>query len=96
MLIGIVNREFKSIAENGPRPQDLQKVKEFMQKQYNDNLIENSYWLGVMEEKIITGLDIHTNYLTVLNNIDEKSIKQFAIDLQKADNFKEIVQIGTK
>ncbi len=96
MLIGIVNREFKSIAENGPRPQDLQKVKEFIQKQYNDNLIENSYWLGVMEEKIITGLDIHTNYLTILNSIDEESIKQFAIDLQKADNLKEIVQIGTK
>ena len=28
--------------------------------------------------------------------IDEESIKQFAIDLQKADNLKEIVQIGTK
>ena len=80
MLIGIVNREFKSIAENGPRPK-IYKKKGVHAKQYNDNLIETDS-LGVMEEKNRFGPRIH-QLSHFLNNIDEESIKQFAIDLQK-------------
>ena len=74
----------------------MQKVKEFLTKQYQENLIENWYWQNVEIEKIITNLDIHTDYLTILEKIDEHAIQQFANVIVQTSNKKEIVQIGTK
>lgn len=95
-LVEIINQEFLAIASQGPRTQDLQKVKEFLTKQYQENLIENWYWQNVEIEKIITNLDIHTDYLTILEKIDEHAIQQFANVIVQTSNKKEIVQIGTK
>ena len=95
-LVEIINQEFLAIASQGPRTQDLQKVKEFLTKQYQENLIENWYWQNVEIEKIITNLDIHTDYLTILEKIDEHAIQQFANVIEQTSNKKEIVQIGTK
>ena len=74
----------------------MQKVKEFLTKQYQENLIENWYWQNIEIEKIITNLDIHTDYLTILEKIDEHAIQQFANVIVQTSNKKEIVQIGTK
>ena len=95
-LVEIINQEFLAIASQGPRTQDLQKVKEFLTKQYQENLIENWYWQNVEIEKIITNLDIHTDYLTILEKIDEHAIQQFANVIVQTSNKKEIVQIELK
>ncbi|MCE5331226.1 MAG: insulinase family protein [Bacteroidales bacterium] len=43
-LIGIIHAEVKEIIANGPRIDDLQKVKENMLKKYTEDLAENNWW----------------------------------------------------
>ncbi|MPM37292.1 hypothetical protein SDC9_83901 [bioreactor metagenome] len=73
----IIHRELKSIADNGPRAEDFSKVKEYMLKQYNENLKENNYWMNVLDTKYFYGEDNHSNYLTILNSITANDVKSF-------------------
>lgn len=77
-LNDIIHRELKIIAENGPRSEDFKKVKEYMLKQYTENLKENGYWMGIMSNKYFYGEDNFTDYLNILNTLSEKDIQQFA------------------
>ncbi|MGB4413957.1 MAG: insulinase family protein [Paludibacter sp.] len=43
-LINIIHAEVKEIVANGPRVDDLQKVKENMLKKYSEDLAENNWW----------------------------------------------------
>lgn len=43
-LMGIIHAEVKEIVANGPRKDDLQKVKENMLKKYTEDLAENTWW----------------------------------------------------
>ncbi|MDO9633916.1 MAG: insulinase family protein, partial [Paludibacter sp.] len=43
-LMSIIHKEVDEIVENGPRQDDLQKVKENMLKKYAEDLRENSWW----------------------------------------------------
>ena len=42
--MGIIHAEVKEIVANGPRKDDLQKVKENMLKKYTEDLAENTWW----------------------------------------------------
>lgn len=77
-LNDIIHRELKIIAENGPRSEDFKKVKEYMLKQYTENLKENGYWMGIMSNKYFYGEDNFTDYLNILNTLSENDIQQFA------------------
>lgn len=77
-LNDIIHRELKIIAENGPRSEDFKKVKEYMLKQYTENLKENGYWMGILSNKYFYGEDNFTDYLNILNTLSEKDIQQFA------------------
>lgn len=77
-LNDIIHRELKIIAENGPRSEDFKKVKEYMLKQYTENLKENGYWMGILSNKYFYGEDNFTDYLNILNTLSENDIQQFA------------------
>lgn len=95
-LLPIIKNEFENIAKNGPREQDLQKVKEFMTKKYTDNKIDNGYWRQIMLEQYITGINMNDKYLETLDKTDSKTIQKLAAKILKFNNRKEVVQIGTK
>ncbi len=82
----IVHRELKEIAEKGPRVEDFNKVKEYMLKQYNENLKENSYWRNILDTKYFYGEDNHSNYLTILNTITTDDVKNFVKEFLSQDN----------
>ena len=46
----IIFTELDNIAKAGPSEGDLNKVKEFMLKKHAEDLKENSYWLGSIDE----------------------------------------------
>ncbi|MDO5665704.1 MAG: insulinase family protein [Bacteroidia bacterium] len=77
-LNAIIHRELKSIADNGPRAEDFSKVKEYMTKQYNESLKENSYWMSILDTKYFYGEDNYSNYLNTLNAITANDVKEFA------------------
>lgn len=95
-LTPILFAELKAIAANGPRPEDLQKTKEYLLKVYTDAQVSNGYWLGVKTEQYVSGVNMSKEYVKAVNGITAESIKKLTKGLLKNMQTKEVVQIGSK
>ena len=92
----IIYNVLKDIAANGPRETDFTKVKEYMNKSYNENLKENSYWMNILDTMYFYGEDMHTNYIDTVNAITPDEIRDFAANLLNQGNKKTIVMMPKK
>ena len=63
----IVMTELQKVTQEGPRPEHLAKVKEFMLKKHLENEKENSYWLNQLHEYYFSNIDMNTNYKKLVN-----------------------------
>lgn len=93
-LMTIIFAEAAKLAQNGPSEANLNKVKEFMLKKHAENLKENSYWLGVFDEYLLTGVDMAQGYDALVNSITVKDIQKFADDLFKQKNEVEVTMVS--
>lgn len=89
----IIHTVLKDIAANGPREADFTKVKEYMNKSYNENLKENSYWLNVLDTRYFYGEDTYTTYIETVNAVTPGEIRDFAASLMNQGNAKTIVMM---
>lgn len=89
----IIYNVLKEIAANGPRETDFTKVKEYMNKSYNESLKENGYWLNVLDTRYFYGEDTYTNYIETVNAVTPGEIKEFAANLINQGNKKTIVMM---
>ncbi len=83
-------------AEEGPRQQDLDKVREYMLKKFTENQKENSYWDSLMYNQVAVGYDKNKNYEKILNSITTNDLKKFAKNLLKQGNQIEISMVGVE
>lgn len=91
-LMGIAKTELENMAQKGPRPEDLKKVKEFMQKKHAEMQERNNYWLNAIETYLRDGINPTKNYEDILNGITIESMAQFGKKLIGSYK-KEIVQL---
>lgn len=93
-LMKIIFAEVENMAKSGPAEEHLSKVKEFMLKKHAEDLKENSYWLGVINEYIYSGVDEMTDYEKLVNSITAKDIQKFVNSLVKQKNEVEVSMIS--
>ncbi|MEG1562797.1 MAG: insulinase family protein [Bacteroides sp.] len=89
-LMKIIFAEADKLGTTGPSESNLNKVKEFMLKKHAENIKENSYWLGNIDEYLMTGVDMTKDYDAVVKSITAKEIQQFAGNLFKQKNQTEV------
>ena len=95
-LTGIATDLLNKYAEEGPRQQDLDKVREYMLKKYTENQKENAYWANQLHNQIALGYDGYTDYEKTLNSITTDDLKKFAKSLLKQGNQIEVSMVGVK
>ena len=93
-LTKIIFNELDKLIAEGPSEENLQKVKEFMQKKHKENLKENSYWLGVMDEHHFSDVNMHQDYEKTLQEITAKDIQNFAALLFNQGNRIEVTMVS--
>lgn len=93
-LMEIIFAELENLAKEGPSEGDLNKVKEFMLKKHAEDLKENSYWLGCIDEYLFTGVNPLQDYEQIVNGITAEDIRKFADDLFKQKNEVEVSMIS--
>ena len=71
----------------------LQKVKEYMLKSHADQLKQNNYWMGSINNWRKWGVDFHTDYEKVVNAQTPESISAFVAEMLKAGNRAEIIMM---
>lgn len=92
----VIRQGLDDFIKNGPNPDQLARVKEFMLKKYQENQKENSYWMNQLKEYYWHGLDATANYEQMVNDITGKDIQKFVKKLVKQGNCIEISINGTK
>lgn len=92
-LMTIIYQEIKDIVEIGPRLDDLQKVKENLLKQYEENLEENSWWRSAISLYYEDGINLADDYKASVENLTPELIQQTLKDLVEQGNVIEVVMM---
>ena len=80
-----------------PNLDDLQKVKEILLKQADVSCKQNGYWMGVISEYLLHGIDTHTNYKKEVSSVDAKAVSDFLKNVVMKDgNHVEVIMHATK
>jgi zinc protease len=91
-LIGIALAELQNVANNGPRPEDLKKVKEFLVKKHSEDLESNRYWMNSIVTQEQYGYNPMQDYNDIINGITAEDVANMAKAVLKGYK-KEVVQI---
>lgn len=79
----------KFIAE-GPSQENVDKVREYMLKQFNENVKENSYWSGALNSYYTDGLDFYAGYESAVKKVTIKDLQAFLKKLIDQNNRSEV------
>jgi len=90
-LLGIIHSEVAEIVANGPRPEDLQKVKENMLKKYTEDLAENGWWLSALERYYQYKLNLVDDYKASVEALTPASIQATLKAIVSQGNVMEVV-----
>ena len=91
-LMGIAKAELQNVANNGPRPEDLKKVKEFLIKKHAEDMENNRYWMNCIQTMDRDGYNPMANYVEIINEITGEEVANMAKAVLKG-YLKEVVQI---
>ena len=96
-LVDSTLKAMRAEAENMARniaPTLLENVKRHLAKRFEERTKQNSTWLRAVQTWAQQGIDIHTNYLTELQNITPQRLQQFvAHQLMAQGNRVEVVML---
>ena len=63
----------------------LQKVKEYLLKQADVNARNNSYWIGIIDDYLMYGVDMHTDYKQTVEQTTPADVANFVNDVLLKD-----------
>ncbi len=92
-LLEIANAELDRLQTEGPSEENWQKVRESMLKKHNENLAENNFWLGALQQYQTTGLDKVTDYVNIVNSITTNEIRDYARNLFSQKNNIKVIRL---
>lgn len=84
-LIPVVYRQMAHIAERGPQPESMDKAKKYLLKNYGQNIINNGYWSHVIFHELHEGIDFHTGYEQLVNELTGEDVKRVADNLLRSN-----------
>lgn len=90
-LMSIIHQEVNEIVENGPRADDLQKVKENMFKQLEEDLRENNWWHFAVENHYVGKQNFVEDYKKSVERLSVDVIRETLKQLKEQGNVIEVV-----
>lgn len=89
-LTPIVYKELEKMATEGPSQQDLDKVKAYELKVYNQVLRMNNYWEYVLYTDLYNGIDVDTDFRYIVENMTCDDIRTTLRNLLNQNNCIEV------
>ena len=87
----IIHEEVQTIAANGPLASDLQKEKESMLKDYQEDLEKNTWWRQALYMYYMYGENDIRDYKPAVEAITAETVQSTLKELLKAGNVFEVV-----
>ena len=77
-MVKLINEGIGQFIAQGPKADDLNKVKEYMLKAYDQNQKENGYWMGALYDYYWEKVNVDADYRQLVNGITGNDLKAFA------------------
>ena len=90
-LMEIIHEEIQTIVENGPLTSDLQKEKESMLKDFQEDLEKNTFWRQTLYMYYMYGVNEVRDYKSAVEAISAESVQSTLKELLKSGNMFEVV-----
>lgn len=85
-LIPIVYQQLEKMAAEGPSQEDLDKVKAYELKIYNQVLRMNNYWEYVVYSDLFNNIDVDTEFKSIVESMTRQDIQTTLQELLKQKN----------
>jgi zinc protease len=95
-LLAKVKSGLNQVAQIGPKEEDLNKVKEFMLKNYTEEQRDNSHWLNAIDEYYTWNIDSQNGYDAKVKAITVNDIKEFTAKMLAQKNIIDVIMNGVE
>ena len=93
-VLECLNGTVENLGKNGIEAKYFDKVKEYLQKTYQENQRENSYWSSIIKMKNDDGIDYKKDYLNTLNATTPEMLQKFVNDvILKQGNRTQVIMV---
>ena len=90
-LSEIVVKEIKDIAEQGPKAEDVEKVRKYLLKEYENQVQSNDNWVDWLDQYNYRGIDFVTEYKKAVEELTYDDLKALASKILTDNNMAYIV-----
>ena len=90
----IIYQQLKYIAEKGPAESSMQKIKEYLLKQYDQNAITNDYWNYIIWHELDDDTDFDVNYKKMVAEVTAADVQRMARRLLDAKQRIEVTMLS--
>jgi zinc protease len=95
-MLQLIHQEIDTLLASGPSEQDLQKVKQNLRTNFNENQTENRWWLNAIISYYKDGEDLAKDYLRTVESIDQEVVRKKLKELVGQGNVIEVVMSPEK
>ncbi len=90
-LMEVVTDELRKMADNGPDEESIAKIREYMHKQYLDDITHNSQWLSILFDYHFNGVDTYTGYQKAIDALTPEKVRAMAAGILSDGNQLKVV-----
>lgn len=90
----IIYQQLQHIAQNGPSASSMQKVKEYLVKQYAQAAITNDYWSYIIWHEIDDDTDFDRDYCKMVQDMKADDVQRMAQQLLAAKRCIEVTMLS--
>ena len=90
-LSEIVVKEIKDIAEKGPKAEDVEKVRKYLLKEYENQIQSNDNWVDYLDSYNYRGMDFIAEYKKAVEELTYDDLKALAAKVLADNNMAYIV-----
>ena len=94
MIMPIIYQQIANIAKYGPEPTSMQKVKEYLLKQYDQAVITNDYWNYIIYSQLRYDVDLDKDYKQMVNAVTPQDIQQIAKNILNSNRRIEVTMLS--
>jgi zinc protease len=91
--MSIIHEEVMTIVKDGPLAKDLQKEKESMLKDFEEDLEKNGYWEDVLTMYYKNGINCITDYKAAVEAVTAETVQATLKKLTESGNVFEVVML---
>lgn len=75
------------------KSEELSKMKEYMLKKFDENAVENGWWIGTLQDYVVESVDGYSTYKDAVNSLTTEGMRDFIAKIVASGNRFELLML---